>query len=88
MTAPVYVRAKQQVQSEPCLLGTNVIDPLGLICPASGVEPTETEDSPSHHTTVRLVQAQKIPTQKGVFLEAHVEMPLHMLPYCLSGARP
>ena len=64
VTAPVYVRAKRQVQSEPCLFGTNMIDPLGLMCPASRVEPTETEDNPSRHTTVRLVQAQKIPTRK------------------------
>lgn len=36
--APVYLRSDQGTQGEPCLLGTNVIIPLGLMVPGTGVK--------------------------------------------------
>lgn len=67
MKASVYVSVKKQ---KDCLLETNVINPLGLMLPPTEVEPMETDHNQSSHVTVRLVQTQKIPTQKGVYLEA------------------
>jgi len=42
-------------QSEPCLLGTNVVCPLGLMCPGVEVEPSGGEDSSSLTAVVQLV---------------------------------
>ena len=41
---PIYLRAARHAGSEPCLLGTNVVGPLGLMCPAVGVEPCRGDD--------------------------------------------
>ena len=41
VVVPIYLRAARHAGSEPCLLGTNVVGPLGLMCPAVGVEPNE-----------------------------------------------
>ena len=40
----IYLQAARHAGSEPCLLETNVVDPLGLMCPAAGVEPNEGDD--------------------------------------------
>ncbi len=37
--APVYLTSNDSVRAEPCLLGTNVVMPLGLMSPANGMEP-------------------------------------------------
>ena len=38
VTTPVYVRSDQAAKGEPCLLGTNVVMPFGLMVPSEGVE--------------------------------------------------
>ena len=38
VTTPVYIRSDQVAKGEPCLLGTNVVMPLGLMVPSKGVE--------------------------------------------------
>ena len=43
--APVYIRSDVGRGGEPCLLGTNVVMPLGLMTPAPGVEPEDVRDS-------------------------------------------
>ena len=37
VTVPVYLRSDQGPVSEPCLLVTNVVIPLGLMVPGPGV---------------------------------------------------
>ena len=39
VVVPIYLRAARHAGSEPCLLGTNIVGPLGLMCPAAGAEP-------------------------------------------------
>jgi len=73
VVVPVYLRADRHTGSEPCLLGTNVVCPLGLMCPGVGVEPIGGEDSSSLSAVVQLVHEQKVPSQKGIFLEARAE---------------
>ena len=68
VTAPVYLRGSGSAESEACLLGTNVIVPLGMVSPAEGVAPRG-----GHKTTVRLVREQRIPSQKGAWVEAQLD---------------
>ena len=37
----VYFHSHVGIQGEPCLLGTNLVVPLGLTVPGEGVEPCE-----------------------------------------------
>lgn len=37
-TTPVYIRSDQAAKGEPCLLGTNIVMPLGLMVPSESVE--------------------------------------------------
>ena len=61
---PAYLRADDENGVEPCLHGTNVTTPLGLMNPASGVEPRgeqseQKPDNPLHpEAVVHLIQAQ------------------------------
>ena len=80
MVVPVYLRA--DTGSEPCLLGMNVVCPLGLMCSGVGVEPIGGEDSSGLTAVVQLVHEQRVPNQKGTFLEARVEAS-SSTPYCL-----
>ena len=68
MVAPVYVRSAVSTESEVCLLGTNVVIPLGMMTPGGGVEPREEQKA-----TVGLVGAHRIPSQKGALVEAQIE---------------
>ena len=68
--ALVYIRAKRQRESEPCLQETNVINALWLMQPADGVLPAMQATCTA---TVHLIQAQRVPSGKGVYLEAKVE---------------
>ena len=38
VTTPVYIRSDQAAKGEPCLLGTNIVMPLGLMVPSEGEE--------------------------------------------------
>ena len=57
LTAPVYLKSDQGPKGEPCLLGTNVVIPLGLMVPGPGVRPQEVGAGDAG--TVRLVSAQR-----------------------------
>jgi len=69
IVVPIYLRAARHAGSEPFLLGTNV----GLMCPAAGVEPNGGDSRSNSTAIVQLVHAQRVPSQKGTFLEAQVE---------------
>ena len=64
---------------EPCLLETNVTTPLGLMIPASGVEPRgeqveqDNSNPPTQETVVRLLQAQRIPGRCEAIAHARLE---------------
>ena len=73
VVVPIYLRAARHAESEPCLLGTNVVGPLGLMCPAVGVEPRGGDDRSNSTVIAQLVHSQRVPSQKGTFLEAQVE---------------
>ena len=74
MTAPVYIRASGSDELETCLLGTNVIFPLGLMQPATGV--CRKEDGHASTGSVCLVQAKRVPARMGIYLDAQVECQL------------
>ena len=61
--APVYIRSDVGRGGEPCLLGTNVVIPLGLMTPAPGVEPRGPEDveCPGQSARIQLVQGVRVP---------------------------
>ena len=67
VVTPAYLRADDGSGVEPCLLGTNVTTPLGLMTPAAGVEPRGEQVEPrlNHplcpEAVVHLIQAQRIP---------------------------
>ena len=56
---------------EPCLLGTNVVIPLGLMIPAPGVEPRG-GDVCLKQSLVSLIHARRVPSLGATFVEAHV----------------
>ena len=70
---PIYLQAARHAGSELCLLVTNVVGPLGLMCPTVGVEPRGGDDKSNSTAIVQLVHSQGVPSQKGTFLEAQVE---------------
>ena len=71
VTVPVYLRSDQGPVSEPCLLGTNVVIPLGLMVPGPGVHVRSSVMCQGG--VVRLVKAERIPSHCGVCVEAVVE---------------
>ena len=79
---PAYLRADDENGVEPCLPGTNVTTPLGLMTPASGVEPRgeqseQKPDSPLHpEAVVRLIQAQRIPGHSDAVVYAQLDGPI------------
>ena len=72
----VYLRSDQGTAGEPCLLGTNVVIPLGLMVPGPGVATKEL--GLTQVGTVRLVRAERIPSQCGVVMDAQLTLE-HML---------
>ena len=64
--SPCLLRGSGSAESEACLLGTNVV-PLGMMSPACGVEPRG-----GLKAAVRLVQEQRISSQKGALVEAQI----------------
>ena len=71
LTAPVYLKSDQGPKGEPCLLGTNVVIPLGLMVPGPGVRPQKVGAGDTG--TVRLVSAQRVPSRCGVVVDAIIE---------------
>ena len=60
-TYRVYFHSHVGTQGEPCLLGTNLVVPLGLTVPGEDVEPCEGDLSLKGvaNQVVQLVQARK-----------------------------
>ncbi len=52
---PVYLRLDQGLAGEPCLLGTNVVLPPGLMVPGPGVCAKRGEAGTGGIVTVRLI---------------------------------
>lgn len=80
VTTLVYLRSEHGGNGESCLLGTNVIVPLGLMVPGAGARPRENVPSlqakageaEKKTSVVRLIRAQRIPSRSGVVVEAKV----------------
>ena len=68
VTVPVYLHSDQGPAGEPCLLGTNVVLPLGLMVPGLGVQARELGVG-----VVRLIRAERVSSRCGVVVEALVE---------------
>ena len=77
---PIYLNADQGTAGESCLLGTNVLLPLGLISLEGGVEsrggdvrsgPPEIEDASL--AVVKLTRTEHIPGRSGAILRVTVE---------------
>ena len=62
----VFLRSDFGVGGEPCLLGINVVIPLGLMVPDPGVEPRGGDCS----STVCFVQPKRVPGGAAVFVKA------------------
>ena len=60
VTTQVYIRAEGN-KGEPCLLGTNVVIPLGLMKPDPDLEEQEVGQNSSTTHTVNLVSVARIP---------------------------
>ena len=74
---PVHIRSDTVPSAEACLLGTNVVIPLGLMVPDEGVEARGGTEQPSgvvpravSQAPVRLVRAQRIPARCAVVVTA------------------
>ena len=88
---PIYLNADQGTAGESCLLGTNVLLPLGLISLEGGVElrggdvhsgPQETEDAPI--AVVKLTRTEYIPGRSSAILRVTVEGSPATLYFCPS----
>ena len=66
VTSTVFLRSDLGVGGEPCLLGTNVVIPLGLMVPGPGVEPRGGDRSP----TVCFIQPKRVPGGGAVIIKA------------------
>ena len=78
VTTTVYLRSDLGTQGEPCLLGTNVVIPLGLMVPGVGVEPRGGDSTVEGRTNpvVQLVQAKRVPGCSAMFLKARMDTEL------------
>ena len=65
MRVPVYLRSNQGPVTEPCLLGTNVVLPLGLMVPGPSVETKEVGQG--EVGTVRLIKSERVPVVVGLW---------------------
>lgn len=72
--SPVYLRSDVGGSGEPCLLGTNVVIPLGLMTPAPGVEPRGPEGMqwPEQCARIQLVQGVRVPAGCAVMAEVQI----------------
>ena len=76
ITVPVHIRSASDPNGEPCLLGSNVAIPLGLMVPGEGIEASNLEhqqESNQHGNIVRLVQATRVPGRSSAVIRAQVE---------------
>ena len=83
VTTPLYIRSDQAAKGEPCLLGTNVVMPLGLIVPSKGVEarggynasPCAAPPTASS-AQVCLVGVQRVPSRCATIVTAKLQAPV------------
>ena len=72
VVAPVHICSPNS-QVESCLLGTNVVIPLRLMVPATGVQPKSNDTSLAQSTTVtatvHLVHLTRLPGRAGTIVE-------------------
>ena len=86
VTTPVYIRSDQAAKGEPCLLGTNVVMPLGLMVPsevmkARGGQSASPPVTPLTVTTtnsarVCLVGVQRAPSRCATVVTAKLQEPV------------
>ena len=69
--SPVYVHNDECGSGEPCLLGTKVVIPLGLMTPALGVEP-KGQESLQQAACVQLFQGVRVPAGCAVMAKVKV----------------
>ena len=76
-----YLRSNLGTQGELCLLGTNVVIPLGLMVSGVWVEPRGGDLSLKGvaNPVVQLVQARRVPGSRVTFVKARVDT--GVLPY-------
>ena len=76
VTTPAYIRSELTGSNDSCLLGTNVIVPLGLMEPDQGVEAREgaelIEPATVSEAQVHLVGAARIPSRSAVVVTAEI----------------
>jgi len=76
VTVPVYIRPVDTSQCESCLLGTNVVIPLKLMAPHSGlmtdILPLPTNSLIPVQAPVHLIKAVRIPARTGIVVEGVV----------------
>ena len=71
VNSPVYLHSEVGGNGEPCLLGTNIVIPLGLMTPAPGVEPKISEDV-NQVAHIQLVRGVRIPAGCAVMAEVKI----------------
>ena len=86
VTTPVYIRSDQAAKGEHCLLGTNIVMPLGLMVPSEGVEARGGQSAslpvapPTVTTTnsarVCLVGVQRVPSRCATVVTAKLQEPV------------
>ena len=76
VTTPTYIRAERS-RGEPCLLGTNVVIPLGLMVPYLGMEARGGQDVPGVAAgvgaRVHLVDSVRVPARTAVIVKGKIE---------------
>ena len=70
---PVFV---QPGSEQDCLLGSNVLSPLGVTVQRANGEPLRQVGGNVARSQVQLVQAVVVPNHKAKFVEAKLEVPL------------
>ena len=72
VVSPVHICSPRQ-SGESCLLDTNVVIPLGLVVPTTGLEPKPNNGTGSQNAlitaTVHLVHATRLPGRAGIVVE-------------------
>ena len=70
---PVHIHSSSDPGGEPCLLGSNVAIPLGLMVPEGIKADEQLQESTQLISTVRLFQAARVPGRSSVVIKAQVE---------------
>ena len=80
VTVPVHICSPNS-QVESCLLGTNVVIPLHLMVPTTGVQPKSNNSISGLNSlitaTVHLVHATRLPGRSGTVIEVRASQVIH-----------